>query len=64
MVGFRNSIFFLFEFVTALLGKALFRSLAAAFKSEAPAQALAGILILVLSLYSECFTAGRLRSTS
>ena len=48
----RNSIFLLFEFVTALLGKALFRSLAAAFKSEAPAQAFAGILILVVSLYS------------
>ncbi|KAG6380437.1 hypothetical protein JVT61DRAFT_8576 [Boletus reticuloceps] len=45
-------IFFLFVFVTSLLGKALFRSLAAAFKSEAPAQAFAGILILVVSLYT------------
>lgn len=50
-----DSIFFLFVFVTSLLGKALFRSLAAAFKSEAPAQAFAGILILVVSLYSPCF---------
>lgn len=58
-----HSIFFLFEFVTALLGKALFRGLAAAFKSEAPAQAFAGILILVVSLYSQCFIAGRPQPT-
>ncbi|KAF9225036.1 hypothetical protein BS17DRAFT_731853 [Gyrodon lividus] len=45
-------IFFLFEFVTALLSKSLFRSLAAAFKAEAPAQAFAGIMILVVSLYT------------
>ena len=61
---FGNSIFFLFEFATGLLGKAVFRTLAAAFKSEAPAQALAGILVMVLSLYSEYYTAGKLRSTS
>ncbi|KAG8216186.1 ABC-2 type transporter-domain-containing protein [Butyriboletus roseoflavus] len=57
LVGLQTSagqffIFFLFVFVTSLLGKALFRSLAAAFKSEAPAQAFAGILILVVSLYT------------
>ena len=50
--GFRDSIYFLFESGTALLGKAMFRSIAAAFKSEAPAQALAGILMLVVSSYS------------
>ena len=60
----RDSTFFLFVFVTALLGKALFRSLAAAFKSEAPAQAFAGILILVVSLYSQCLPAGRSQSAS
>lgn len=64
MFGFHDSIFFLLEFVTALLGKALFRGLAAAFKSEAPAQAFAGILILVVSLYSQCFTTNRLQSIS
>lgn len=64
MFGVRDSIFFLFVFVTSLMGKALFRSLAAAFQSEAPAQAFAGILILVVSLYSRCFLAGILRSTS
>ncbi|KAI9570995.1 ABC-2 type transporter-domain-containing protein [Boletus coccyginus] len=45
-------IFFLFVLVTALLGKALFRCLAAAFKSEAPAQAFGGILLLAVSLYT------------
>jgi ATP-binding cassette subfamily G (WHITE) protein 2 (SNQ2) len=32
--------------------KAFFRGLAAAFKSEAPAQALGGIFLLALSLYT------------
>ena len=32
--------------------KALFRSLAAAFKKAAPAQAVAGVLLLGLSLYT------------
>ena len=62
--AFRNSTFFLLEFVTGLVGKAVLRTLVAAFKSEAPAQAFAGILVMVLSLYSEYFTAGGLRSTS
>ena len=61
---FRNSIFFLFEPVTRLTGKAVFRTLAAAFKPGAPGQACAGILVMMLSLYSRCFTAGGLRSTS
>ncbi|KIJ16544.1 hypothetical protein PAXINDRAFT_113734 [Paxillus involutus ATCC 200175] len=45
-------IFFLIQFSTALLSKSLFRSLAAAFKAEAPAQAFAGIMILVVALYT------------
>jgi ATP-binding cassette subfamily G (WHITE) protein 2 (SNQ2) len=49
---FYDSIFFLIQFSTALLSKSLFRSLAAAFKAEAPAQAFAGIMILVVALYS------------
>jgi ATP-binding cassette subfamily G (WHITE) protein 2 (SNQ2) len=32
--------------------KAFFRGLAAAFKAEAPAQAVAGILVLALALYT------------
>jgi hypothetical protein len=32
--------------------KAFFRGLAAAFKAEAPAQAVAGILILAMALYT------------
>ncbi|KAG9310127.1 ABC-2 type transporter-domain-containing protein [Chiua virens] len=57
LVGLQRSAgqfftFFLFVFMSSLLGKALFRSLAAAFKSEAPAQAFAGVLVLVLSLYT------------
>jgi len=61
---FRDSTFFLFVFVTALLGKALFRCLAAAFKSEAPAQAFSGILILAVSLYSQLLPRWQPRSTS
>jgi ATP-binding cassette subfamily G (WHITE) protein 2 (SNQ2) len=44
--------FFLFVFTVALTMKAFFRSLAAAFPSEAPAQAVAGILLLSVSLYT------------
>lgn len=50
---FYDSIFFLFEFVTSILGNVLFRGLAAAFKSEAPAQALAGVIVLAVSLYGQ-----------
>jgi hypothetical protein len=32
--------------------KAFFRGLAAAFKAEAPAQAVAGVLVLALALYT------------
>jgi ATP-binding cassette, subfamily G (WHITE), member 2, SNQ2 len=32
--------------------KAFFRGLAAAFKAEAPAQAVAGILVLAMALYT------------
>ena len=46
------SIYFLFILVVALSMKALFRSLAAAFKKPAPAQAVAGVLLLGLSLYT------------
>ncbi|EGO01341.1 hypothetical protein SERLA73DRAFT_159769 [Serpula lacrymans var. lacrymans S7.3] len=43
---------FLFVFVTAIIMKSLFRGLAASFKAEAPAQAIAGIMVLALSLYT------------
>lgn len=46
------STYFLFILVVALSMKALFRSLAAAFKKAAPAQAVAGVLLLGLSLYT------------
>jgi ABC-type multidrug transport system permease subunit len=46
------STYFLFILVVALSMKALFRSLAAAFKKAAPAQAIAGVLLLGLSLYT------------
>ena len=46
------SIYFLFILTVALAMKALFRSLAAAFKKAAPAQAVAGVLLLGLSLYT------------
>ncbi|KAF4579747.1 hypothetical protein EYR40_000077 [Pleurotus pulmonarius] len=57
VVGFQRSagqffIFFLFVFVTCLSMKAIFRSLASAFAVEAPAQAIAGVMLLALSLYS------------
>ncbi|KDR66421.1 hypothetical protein GALMADRAFT_80772 [Galerina marginata CBS 339.88] len=44
--------YFAFIVVVALAMKAFFRLLASAFPKEAPAQALAGVLLLVLSLYT------------
>ena len=46
------STYFLFILVVALSMKALFRGLAAIFKKAAPAQAVAGVLLLALSLYT------------
>ncbi|KAF8345691.1 pleiotropic drug resistance ABC transporter, partial [Amanita rubescens] len=45
-------IFLLFVFTVAVSLRAFFRMLAALFKAEAPAQALSGVLILALSLYT------------
>ncbi|KDQ32534.1 hypothetical protein PLEOSDRAFT_153783 [Pleurotus ostreatus PC15] len=45
-------IFFLFVFVIYLSMKAFFRALASAFAVEAPAQAIAGVMLLALSLYT------------
>ncbi|KAH9474468.1 Brefeldin A resistance protein [Psilocybe cubensis] len=45
-------IFFVFVMVVALAMKAFFRGLASAFPKEAPAQAVAGVLLLALSLYT------------
>lgn len=45
-------IFFLFLFSMAVTMKAFFRSIAAAFKSPATAQAFAGIVLLVLVIYT------------
>ncbi|PPQ79035.1 hypothetical protein CVT25_002344 [Psilocybe cyanescens] len=45
-------IFFVFVLVVALAMKAFFRGLASAFPKEAPAQAVAGVLLLALSLYT------------
>jgi hypothetical protein len=47
-----RSIFFLIIFTVALTMKAFFRMLAAGFGSEAPAQAVAGICLLALALYT------------
>ncbi|PPQ68464.1 hypothetical protein CVT24_005561 [Panaeolus cyanescens] len=44
--------YFVFIFGVAISMKAFFRGLAAAFGAEAPAQAVAGVMILVLSLYT------------
>ncbi|KAF8997054.1 pleiotropic drug resistance ABC transporter [Cyathus striatus] len=57
MVGLQRSadqffIFFLFVFMMAIVMKAWFRAIAAAFASEATAQTLAGISILILSIYT------------
>ncbi|KAF8069062.1 pleiotropic drug resistance ABC transporter [Lyophyllum atratum] len=57
MVGLQRSagqffIFFLFIFAMSITMKAWFRAIAAAFKSEASAQTVAGISILALSIYT------------
>ncbi|KAJ7364390.1 pleiotropic drug resistance ABC transporter [Mycena albidolilacea] len=45
-------IFYLFLFTMSLTMKAFFRAIAAAFKNPAPAQSLAGLMVLVLVLYT------------
>ncbi|KAI0332261.1 pleiotropic drug resistance ABC transporter [Cubamyces sp. BRFM 1775] len=57
LVGLEQSakqffIFLLFVFIMTITMKAWFRALAAAFKSAAPAQAIAGLTTLVLVLYT------------
>ncbi|GLB42209.1 putative ABC transporter superfamily, ABCG family. PDR (TC 3.A.1.205) subfamily protein [Lyophyllum shimeji] len=57
MVGLQRSaaqffVFFLFIFTMSITMKAWFRAIAAAFKSEASAQTVAGISILALSIYT------------
>ena len=52
IVMYLYSIFFLFSFVNTITMKAWFRALAAAFKSAAPATAVAGLSTLVLVLYT------------
>lgn len=47
-----RSIFLLFVYSMTLTMKAWFRALAAAFKSAAPAQAIAGVSVLILVLYT------------
>ena len=48
----RISIFFLFVFTMTIVMRAWFRALAAAFKSPAPAQTIAGLAMLLLVLYT------------
>lgn len=45
-------IFFLVVFTVSVAMKAFFRGLAAAFGSEAPAQTVAGVVLLALVLYT------------
>ncbi|CCM02003.1 uncharacterized protein FIBRA_04077 [Fibroporia radiculosa] len=57
LVGLQQSagqffIFLLFIYIMTLTMKGWFRSLAAVFRSPAPAQAIAGISVLVLTLYT------------
>ena len=47
-----QSIFFLYLFTMAVTMKAWFRALAAGLKSEATAQAVAGLSVLVFVLYT------------
>ncbi|KAG6829831.1 hypothetical protein H0H92_003374 [Tricholoma furcatifolium] len=47
-----ESVFYLFVFTMSITMKAWFRTIAAAFKAEASAQTVAGISILVLSIYT------------
>jgi ATP-binding cassette subfamily G (WHITE) protein 2 (SNQ2) len=49
---FLCSIFFLFIFTVALVMKAWFRAVAAAFGDPAPAQTVAGLMLLTLVLYT------------
>ena len=50
--GLCRSTFFLYIFTMALVMKAWFRCVAAAFGDPAPAQTIAGILLLMLALYT------------
>ena len=52
LTDLRDSTFFLLSFVSTITMKAWFRTLAAAFKSPAPATAVAGLSTLVLILYT------------
>ena len=49
---FYRSTFFLFVFTLALVMKAWFRAVAAAFRDPAPAQTVAGLMLLILVLYT------------
>ena len=49
---FLSSKFFLFIFTIALVMKAWFRAVAAAFGDPAPAQTVAGLMLLTLVLYT------------
>ena len=49
---FDGSIFFLFVITVSLTMKAYFRAVAAAFSDPTPAQAVAGITLLALSMYT------------
>ena len=46
------SIFFLFVFAMSIVMRSWFRTLAAAFKSPAPAQTVGGLATLILVLYT------------
>ena len=48
----RYSIFFLFVFVMTTTMKAFFRMVAASFKSESAATALAGVIVVVVALFT------------
>jgi ATP-binding cassette subfamily G (WHITE) protein 2 (SNQ2) len=47
-----SSIFFLFVFIMTITMRGWFRMLASAFKSPAPAQTIAGLSTLALSIYT------------
>ena len=47
-----RSIFFLFVFTLSLVMKSWFRAVAAAFGDPAPAQTVAGLMLLILVLYT------------
>lgn len=52
IAGFFYSTYYVFLVTIGLTMKAFFRALAAAFPGAAPAQAVAGVVILALSLYT------------